>query len=134
MRSVNKVTLMGYVGRDPEIKSTASGVIIANLSLATSYRIAAKNGAAAKDVTEWHRLLAFNRTAEIIRDYVKKGAPLYIEGQLQTRMWEKNGEKHYVTEIVIRELSMLGTNPNGKTADPGYAGTAAEVIDEDIPF
>jgi single-strand DNA-binding protein len=125
---------MGYVGKDPEIKSTASGVMIANFSLATSYRIAAKNGAAAKDVTEWHRLLAFNRTAEIIRDYVKKGAPLYIEGQLQTRMWEKNGEKHYVTEIVIRALSMLGTNPNGKTAAAQEYTGSAEITDDDIPF
>ncbi|MGP8269086.1 MAG: single-stranded DNA-binding protein [Terracidiphilus sp.] len=104
MRSVNKVTLMGHVGKDPEVKATQSGAIIANLSLATSYKTGGKDGGESKEVTEWHRLVAFNRTAEIIRDYVKKGAPLYIEGQIQTRSWDKDGEKRYTTEIVIREL------------------------------
>jgi single-strand DNA-binding protein len=151
MRSVNKVTLMGHVGKDPEVKATQGGAVIANLSLATSYKTGGKDGGEAKEVTEWHRLVAFNRTAEIIRDYVKKGAPLYIEGQLQTRSWEKDGEKRYTTEIVIRELSMLGTKEGGKqeqqaTGNHGYAGGRevysnpartnpdAEISDDDIPF
>lgn len=149
MRSVNKVTLMGHVGKDPEVKATQSGAIIANLSLATSYKTGGKDGAEAKEVTEWHRLVAFNRTAEIIRDYVKKGAPLYIEGQLQTRSWDKDGEKRYTTEIVIRELSMLGTKEQGarqeqQTANHGYSGgrevysnpatVNPEISDDDIPF
>lgn len=147
MRSVNKVTLMGYVGQDPSIVVTGSGAVIANFSLATSYRRTSPDGSSEKygdEVTEWHRLVAFKRTAEIIRDYVKKGAPLYVEGQLQTRSWEKDGEKRYTTEIVIRELSMLGTAPAGAAAalaaQGGIAGEEAaaranaEISDDDIPF
>jgi single-strand DNA-binding protein len=139
MRSVNKVTLLGHVGQDPKIISTSTGNLIANLSIATSYRTAPSEGKEGVEVTEWHRLVAFKRTAEIIRDYVKKGAALYVEGQLQTRSWEKDGEKRYSTEIVIREMSMLGSKPGDaaplQSAGSGpAAGADPEISDDDIPF
>jgi single-strand DNA-binding protein len=154
MRTVNKVILMGYVGQEPKILTTQSGALIANLSLATSYKTGGKDGKPVNEVTEWHRLVAFSRTAEIIRDYVKKGSPLYIEGQLQTRSYDKDGEKRYTTEIVIRELSMLGAKEGGQkeqqtASAQGYAGGTevysnprtststnqnTEITDDDIPF
>ena len=143
MRSVNRVTLLGHVGQEPKIIRSSGGNLIANLSLATSYTMPAKDGCEAQQVTEWHRLVAFKRTAEIIRDYVKKGAALYIEGQLQTRSWDKDGEKRYSTEIVVRELSMLGGKPGTGTAaappsriaaEEQAARVNAEISDDDIPF
>ena len=86
-KSVNKVILLGNVGKDPEIRSTPSGTIVANLTLATGDRQKDAQGNW-QDVTEWHNLVAFTRTAEIIRDYVKKGAKLYVEGKIQTRSWD----------------------------------------------
>lgn len=105
--------------------------------MATSYRTKEK-----KDVTEWHRLVAFGRTAEIVRDYVDKGSQVYIEGQLQTREWEKDGGKRYTTEVVIRDLSLLGNKAadrsrradmngaTGDTSNPDYP----ESDDDNIPF
>lgn len=130
MRSVNKVTLLGYVGQDPKIVNATVGVL-ATFSVATSYRKAGKDGKKGDEVTEWHHLVAFGRTAEIVRDYVSKGTAIYVEGNLQTRTWEKNGEKRYATEIVVRELSLLGSMPggarDGSSDDP-------EITDDDIPF
>lgn len=107
---------------------------MASLSVATSYRTKEK-----KDVTEWHRLVAFGRTAEIVRDYVDKGSQVYIEGQLQTREWEKDGMKRYTTEVVIRDLSLLGNKAadRSRRADMnGGTGDMAnpEITDDDIPF
>ena len=136
MRSVNKVTLLGNVGRDPEIRATQDGGAVANVSLATSYRTKEK-----ETVTEWHRLVAFGRTAEIIRDYVVRGSALYIEGQLRTRKYDKDGETHYSTEVVIRDVSLLNNRAaeasksaalHGSTSDG--RGVNPEISDEDIPF
>ena len=130
MRSVNKVTLLGYVGQDPKIANATVGVL-ANFSVATSYRKAGKDGQKGEEVTEWHHLVAFGRTAEIVRDYVLKGTAIYVEGNLQTRTWEKNGEKRYATEIVVRELSLLG----GKTGEArDRSSDDPEITDDDIPF
>src|ERR1700739_735021 len=97
-KSVNKVILVGNVGKEPEVKFATSGTAIANFSIATSERFKDKSGEW-QDRTEWHNLVAYQRTAEIIRDYVKKGNKLYIEGRIQTRSWDDktSGEKKYRT-------------------------------------
>lgn len=140
-KGVNKVFLLGHVGKDPEIRSTQGGVTIANFSLATSDR--RKNAKDEwEDHTEWHSVIAFQRTAEIVRDYVKKGSQLFIEGKIQTRSWEdkSTSEKKYRTEIVINELSLLGKpekeKPAGAKAAEQYKQdyTDQGITDDDIPF
>ena len=118
-RSVNKVTLLGNVGKDPEIRSTPGGTMVANLALATSDRQKDAQGNW-QDHTEWHNLKAFNRTAEIVRDYVKKGSKLYIEGKITTNSWEdkETKVKKYSTEILVNELVLL----SGREEGPGSAG------------
>jgi single-strand DNA-binding protein len=158
-KSVNKVTLLGNVGKDPEIRSTPGGVMVANFTLATSDRQKDQQGNW-QDRTEWHSLVAFNRTAEIIRDYVKKGSKLYIEGKLQTSSWDDktSGQKRYRTEIIVNDLSLLSGREEGSGGGQGgYSRSAssassaasfdqrppaaqdeyaqsAEISDEDIPF
>jgi single-strand DNA-binding protein len=150
-KSVNKVILLGNVGKDPEIKATPSGVAVATFSIATSERFKDKTGNW-QDRTEWHNLVAYQRTAEIIRDYVKKGSKLYVEGRLQTSSWDDKttGQKRYKTEIIVSDLSLLsgrgegeggGSYGRGNTAsfDQRGGGTedysqATEITDDDIPF
>jgi single-strand DNA-binding protein len=100
--------LLGNVGKEPEIKSTPGGMTIATFSIATSDRAKDKDGNY-QDRTEWHNLVAFQRTAEIVRDYVKKGSKLYVEGKIQTRSWDDktSGEKKYRTEIIVNDISLL---------------------------
>ncbi|HEX4020120.1 MAG TPA: single-stranded DNA-binding protein [Acidobacteriaceae bacterium] len=149
-KSVNKVILLGNVGKDPEIKSTASGVVVATFSIATSERFKDKSGTW-QDRTEWHNLVAYQRTAEIIRDYVKKGSKLYVEGRLQTSSWDDKttGQKKYRTEIIVNDLSLLSGRGEGESGG-GYSrsNTASfdqsapaqdysqetEITDDDIPF
>ena len=153
-KSVNKVILLGNVGKDPEIKSTPSGTMIANLTLATSDRYQDQGGNW-QDRTEWHNLVAFKRTAEIIRDYVKKGSKLYVEGKIQTRSWDdkETGAKRYRTEIIVNDLSLLSGRDEGGSSG-GYSRSSgssssydqrgpqpvddisqsAEISDDDIPF
>jgi single-strand DNA-binding protein len=161
-KSVNKVILLGNVGKDPEIRSTPGGAIVANFTLATSDRFQDAQGNW-QDRTEWHTLVAFKRTAEIIRDYVKKGSKLYVEGKLQTRSWDdkESGQKRYKTEVVVFDLSLLSGRDEGSGGGQGgysraassassaasfdqrtppAAGAAddyaqsAEISDDDIPF
>jgi len=156
-KSVNKVILLGNVGKDPEIRSTPSGTIVATVTLATSDRQKDAQGNW-QDRTEWHNLVAFTRTAEIIRDYVKKGTKLYVEGRIQTRSWDdkESGQKRYRTEIIINDLSLLSGRDEGSPAGGGgysrsqsnydqrpaqsaaaprdeYAASS-EISDDDIPF
>jgi single-strand DNA-binding protein len=133
MKTVNRVTLLGNVGKDPEVRAAPSGSIIANFSIATTdrYKDAAGNW---QDKTEWHNLVAFKRTAEIIRDYVKKGSKLYVEGKIQTRSWDdkETGAKRYKTEILVNELALLDSGkPSERTAE---AAVEQEIEDSDIPF
>jgi len=151
-RSVNKVILIGNVGKDPEIRSSASGVTVANFTLATSDRFQDAQGNW-QDRTEWHTLVAFKRTAEIVRDYVKKGSKLYIEGKLQTRSWDdkETNIKKYRTEIIANELVLLSAREEGGSRPAGSSSSAAsfdqrppagvddiaqsaEISDDDIPF
>lgn len=155
-KSVNKVILLGNVGKDPETRSTAGGTLVANFTLATSDRQKDAQGNW-QDRTEWHNLVAFTRLAEIVRDYVKKGSKLYVEGKIQTRSWDdkETGAKRYRTEIIVNDISLLsgrdesgsggysrGSTATGSTAsfDQRPAGgqddysQQAEISDDDIPF
>jgi len=157
-KSVNKIILLGNVGKDPEFRATAGGTTVANFSLATTDRTKDQTGNWT-DRTEWHNLVAFQRTAEIVRDYVKKGSKLYIEGKIQTRSWDDktSGEKKYRTEVLVNELVLLsGKGEGGSEGGGGYSrgsstGSASsydqrssgpaddlvnstEITDDDIPF
>jgi single-strand DNA-binding protein len=150
-KSVNKVILLGNVGKDPEIRSTGGGTLVANLSLATSERYKDKGGEWQKR-TEWHNLVGYARGAEILRDYVKKGSKLYVEGRITTRSWDdkETGKKAYRTEIVVDEISLLSPaeGSNGRPASSGrdsqsrtsrHSEPADEfgsvgITDDDIPF
>lgn len=125
--SVNKVIIIGNVGNDPEIKTMQSGDKVVNLSLATSESWKDKATGERKENTQWHRVVIFNQgLVKVCENYVKKGAKLYIEGQLETRSWEQNGEKKYTTEVVLRpyrgELTMLDSRNSGAGAGGGYGG------------
>jgi len=132
-KSVNKVILLGNVGKDPEIRSTASGTIVATFGLATSERFQDAQGNW-QDRTEWHNLVAFKRTAEIIRDYVKKGAKLYVEGSLRTSNWDdkQSGQKRYKTEIIVSDLSLLSGRDEGSGGynRPASASSSAASFDQ----
>jgi single-strand DNA-binding protein len=119
-KSVNKVILLGNVGKDPEVKFLPSGSAVANLTIATSERFKDKGGEW-QERTEWHNLVAYQRLAEIIRDYVKKGNKLYIEGRIQTRSWDDktSGEKKYRTEIIVAELVLLSGKADGESGGGG---------------
>jgi single-strand DNA-binding protein len=153
-KSVNKVFLLGNVGKDPEIRSTAGGTMVANFTLATSDRQKDAQGNW-QDRTEWHNLVAFTRLAEIVRDYVKKGSKLFIEGKIQTRSWDdkESGQKRYRTEIIVNDLSLLSGREEGAggysrsssqssassfdqrpAAGADDVAQTAEISDEDIPF
>lgn len=106
MRGLNKVTLIGNAGSDPEVRSTGSGAV-ANLTLATSESWTDKNTGEKQERTEWHRLVFFGKLADIAGEYIKKGSKLYIEGSLRTRKWDKNGVDQYTTEIVVAEMILL---------------------------
>jgi single-strand DNA-binding protein len=157
-RSVNKVILIGNLGKDPEIRSTPSGVMVASFSLATADRQKDAQGNW-QDHTEWHNLKAFNRTAEVVRDYVKKGSKLYIEGKITTNSWEdkETHQKRYRTEILVNDLIMLDSRGEGAGGAGGYSRSAStsssaasfdqrppasqddvaqstQISDDDIPF
>lgn len=134
MKGVNKVFLLGLVGKDPEVKSTASGMTIASFSMATTDRQKDAQGNWS-DKTEWHSLVSFGRTAEIVRDYVKKGSPLFVQGKIQTRSWDdkQSGKKQYRTEIVVDELSLVGASTaKAGPQTPNVHGV--DITDDDIPF
>jgi single-strand DNA-binding protein len=133
-KSVNKVILLGNVGKDPEIRATASGMTVANFSIATTDRIKGQDGQYT-DKTEWHNLVAFQRTAEIIRDYVKKGNKLYIEGRLQTSSWDDktSGQKKYKTEIIVSDLSLLSGKGEGGGEGGGYSKSNSTSYDQRTP-
>ena len=140
-KSVNKVILVGNVGQDPEVKYTPSGVPVARVSLATNERFKDGNDQW-QDRTEWHSIVAWQRLAEIVGEYVRKGTKFYIEGKLKTTSWQdrQSGEKKYRTEIVARDLVLLGSRENGQNAAAQAAGDGSNtepppaVVDDDIPF
>ena len=135
-KGVNKVILLGNVGKDPEIRATAGGMTVANFSIATTDRIKGQDGQFT-DKTEWHNLVAFQRTAEIIRDYVKKGNKLYVEGRLQTSSWDDKatGQKKYKTEIIVSDLSLLSGRGEGGSSEStgGYSKSNTTSYDQRTP-
>lgn len=147
-KTVNKVLLLGNVGKAPEIASTNGGTLVAKLSLATSERFKDKQGEW-QERTEWHNLVAYARGAEILRDYVHKGSKLYVEGRLTTRSWDdkESGKKIYRTEVVVGDISLLSENGrSGKVAsdqrssrderhdEPAGDFDGLGISDQDIPF
>jgi single-strand DNA-binding protein len=124
-RGINKVILVGTVGKDPEMKYMPSGDAIANISVATNDSWKDKNTGEKKEVTEWHRVVFFRQLAEIAGKYLRKGQQVYIEGSLKTRSWEKDGQKHYATEIVASDMQMLGGRPGGGMGAGNYEESAA---------
>lgn len=120
-RGINKVILIGNLGADPDTRFSAQGSAITNLNLATDESYKDKQTGQVVPKTEWHRIVLFNRLAEIAKDYLKKGSKVYIEGRLQTRKWkDQSGQDRYTTEIVGNELQMLDTRPHGDTPGSGH--------------
>lgn len=107
MAAVNKVILVGNLGRDPELRRTPSGAAVVDFSMATTEKFKGKDGSS-KEETEWHNIVAWNKTAETMAQYLKKGSPLYVEGKLRTRSWEDNGVRKYRTEILVTNFQFLG--------------------------
>ncbi len=150
-RGVNKVILIGNLGQDPEVRYTPGGSAVANVSVATSTSWRDKTSGETQDRTEWHRVVFFNRLAEIVGEYLRKGARVYIEGSLRTRKWQdKSGADRYTTEIIANEMQMLdsrnsgngdfnrGENEHQQPAGVGHEShgttSAPETFDDDIPF
>ena len=139
MGSVNKVILVGNLGRDAEVKVTPSGQSVASFSIATT-ETWTKDGEK-KEKTEWHRIVLWGRQADTLQPYLTKGKQIYVEGRLETRQWEKDGQKHYTTEVKADRIVLLGGGSRGgersERGDVGYAdpmANAAPITDDDIPF
>ena len=150
-RGINKVILVGTLGADPDTRYTPSNAAVTNLSLATNESWKDKQSGEQKEKTEWHRIVMFNRIAEIASEYLRKGSQIYIEGKIQTRKWEdKEGKDRWTTEIVANEMQMLGGrssggNPGGASGSefassgssaptPAPSSDASDDFDDDIPF
>ncbi len=156
MKSVNKVILIGNLGKDPEVKYTQAGMPVAKFTLATNDRFKDKEGQW-QDRTEWHNIVAFQRLAEIVGEYLKKGGKCYIEGSLRTSSWDdkETGQKKYKTEIIANDLVLLsgrgeataddsgsrargasagGNNFDQRAPEPEHAAASTPISDEDIPF
>ena len=161
-RGINKVILVGNLGRDPETRFMPSGGAVTNVSIATSKGWKDRDSGEQKERTEWHRIVFFNKLAEIAGEYLKRGSKVYIEGELRTRDWEKDGQKHYTTEVVASEMQMLdsrgdmggggsssGWQDSGQGGGPSAGGSGSsgssspaddfgpppsDDFDDDIPF
>jgi len=134
MAGINKAILVGNLGQDPEIRYTPSGLAVANFSLATSESFKGKDGQR-ETKTEWHKIVAFGKLAEICGEYLNKGKQIYIEGRIQTRQWEdKDGNKRYTTEIVANQMQMLGTKGgSGGGFDKGESSSGGPPTAEEPP-
>ena len=155
-RGVNKVILIGNLGRDPEVRYTASGSAVANVTLATTDTWRDRQSGEQQERTEWHRIVFFNRLGEIVGEYLRKGSKVYVEGRLQTRKWQdQNGQDRYTTEIIANEMQMLdsrgaggdnqmggqrqgqgssGAGQGGSQGEYSAPEDAGEFVDDEIPF
>lgn len=144
-RGINKVILIGNLGTDPEVRYTPNNSPVVTVSIATSTSWRDKQSGEAQERTEWHRVVFFNRLAEIVSEYLKKGSKVYVEGSLRTRKWtDKSGAERYTTEIIANEMQMLdsrgGSAPSMNHADQASASMSASAsapgtdFDDDIPF
>lgn len=113
MAGLNKVMIIGHLGRDPEIRYSQQGTAVANFSVATSEKWTDKNTGQKQEKTEWHRVVVFGKQAETCEKYLTKGSQIYLEGRLQTRQWERDGQTHYTTEIVVSSFQFLGGSRQG---------------------
>jgi single-strand DNA-binding protein len=145
--SVNKVILIGNLGKDPEVRFTPNGLAVANITIATTETWKDKASGENQERTEWHRVVFYNRLAEIVGEYLRKGSKVFIEGRLQTRKWQDKttNQDRYTTEIIADSLEMLGSKAAGGASDaPAMEKTAAmetmqpagpiDNFDDDIPF
>lgn len=151
-RGVNKVILIGNLGNDPEVRYTPSGSAVANVNLATSETWRDKQSGELQDRTEWHRVVFFNRLAEIVGEYLRKGSKIYVEGTLRTRKWtDKNNVERYTTEIIANEMHILDSRSGATGSPAGHTPTtndefeasnsiphpessAHDTFNDDIPF
>lgn len=149
-RGVNKVILIGNLGKDPEVRYMPNGAAVANVTVATNESWKDKQSGEAQERTEWHNVVFYRRLAEIVGEYLRKGSQIYLEGSLRTRKWQdKSGNDRYTTEIIASEMQMLGgrgeaaggsannnfTSAGGPAPSPGGANQAVdESFDDDIPF
>ncbi len=146
-RGINKATLIGNLGADPEIRYTTNGSAVANVRLATAESWRDKESGEQQERTEWHRVVFFGRLAEIVEQYLHKGSQIYVEGRIQTRKWQdRDGNDRYTTEIVANEMQMLGGRGAGggapvksgdasaSTSAPGPSEQPTDEFDDDIPF
>jgi len=143
MASINKVILIGNLGRDPEVRYTTSGTAVANFTLATTDRWSDSASGERKEKTEWHRIVVWAKQAEIAGEYLRKGKQVYVEGSLQTREWtDRDGNKRYTTEVNCRNFQMLGSRqdaghtPEGQQPTPAAAEAEPDrgYEEDDIPF
>lgn len=147
MSSLNKILLIGHLGRDPEIRYTPEGTPVASFSLATSDNWTDKNGSR-QERTEWHNIVVWNRQADLCKRFLAKGRQVYVEGKLRTREWsDRDGNKRHSTEVIASQIVFLGSRPQGadagvqpmetsshSTAEPDQAFGDAGITDSDIPF
>ncbi len=146
-RGVNKAIILGSLGQDPDIRYTAGGAAVANISIATNEQWKDKESGEMQERTEWHRVVFFGRLAEIVGEYLRKGSQVYVEGRIQTRKWQdKEGKDRYTTEIVANEMQMLGSKSGGtaasfdqspqpqQSAPATSGGSSNDDFDDDIPF
>lgn len=134
---LNKVSLIGNLGGDPERHDFENGGVIANISLATTRRWKDKESGEKKDETEWHRVAFHNKLAEVVCDYLKKGSQVYVEGRIRTRKWQDNdGQDRYSTDIVASEMKMLGRKPDAHSSSPPIEPPPSQHndFDDEIPF
>ena len=141
---INKVILVGNLGQDPEVKYTAGGAAVTTLSLATSESWKDKDTGSDQEKTEWHRVVLWRRLAEIAGEYLKKGSKVYIEGQLQTRKWEQDGQTRYTTEVVGRDMQFLDSRSSSSSDNSSFDDINQDmssqnlpdsgITDDDIPF
>ena len=123
MASINKVIIIGNLGKDPEVRYTPNGSAVCNITVATSRQWKDKNSGEKQEETEWHRIVFFDRMAEIAGEYLKKGRPVYVEGRLKTRKWtDKDGVEKYTTEIMAENMQLLGGREGGGGGDEGGGG------------
>jgi len=140
--SVNKVILVGHVGKDPEVRYLDKDVAVANFTLATTEKgYTAQNGTQVPERTEWHNIVAWRALAKLAENYIRKGREIYVEGKIQTRSWEKDGIKRYTTEIYAEQINLLGKKPeNTEALSTVVAASVQEGIqapphaEDDLPF
>ena len=130
---INKVILVGNLGQDPEVKYTAGGAAVTTLSLATSESWKDKDTGSDQEKTEWHRVVLWRRLAEIAGEYLKKGSKVYIEGQLQTRKWEQDGQTRYTTEVIGRDMQFLDSRGSSSSDSSSYGDINQDISSQNLP-